>query len=91
MTVDEHVIYAEVPDGDGGIRFRLDLMVEINGSERWISYTTNREGQGLFYHNGLGGRDQIRGTGQFSARSLRQFRARTAAIVRGFSERGWRP
>jgi hypothetical protein len=58
----------------GGIGYRLDFS---NGK----SYTTNPDGSGLFFHNGRGDRTQVRGNGQFSALTLRQFRARTVTIV----------
>ena len=57
-----------------GIGYRLDFS---NG----MSYTTNMDGSGLFFHNGRGGRQQVQGNGQFSARSMRQFKARTQTIV----------
>jgi len=63
----------------GGIGYRLDLS---NGK----SYTTNPDGSGLFFHNGRGGRQQVRGNGQFSARSLRQFQNKTRSILASYQE-----
>ena len=60
--------------GFGGIGYRVDL---TNGQ----SYTTNPDGSGLFFHNGHGDRVQIRGNGQFSARSLREFRQKMRDII----------
>ena len=69
--------YNDFTGQGGGIGYRLDL--STGGS-----YTTNPDGSGLFFHNGYGGRTQVRGNGQFSARSLRQFKARTANILRSY-------
>lgn len=55
----------------GGIGYRLDF---ANGQ----SYTTNMDGSGLFFHNGRGDRRQVLGNGQFVARSMRAFKAKTA-------------
>lgn len=66
--------YSDMTDQLGGIGYRLDLS---NGQ----SYTTNTDGSGLFFHNGRGDRRQVKGNGQFSARSLRSFKTKTASIV----------
>lgn len=58
----------------GGIGYRLDFS---NGT----SYTTNPDGSGLFFHNGRGDRQQVRGNGQFVARSMRSFKAKTARFL----------
>ena len=61
----------------GGIGYRVDFSTGH-------SYTTNMDGSGLFFHNGRGDRQQVMGNGQFSARSMRQFKAKTKDIVAGF-------
>lgn len=61
----------------GGIGYRVDFSTGH-------SYTTNMDGSGLFFHNGRGDRQQVMGNGQFSARSMRQFKAKTTDIVAGF-------
>jgi len=61
----------------GGIGYRVDFSTGH-------SYTTNQDGSGLFFHNGRGDRQQVMGNGQFSARSMRQFKAKTKDIVAGF-------
>ena len=66
--------YSDFTKQGGGIGYRLDLS---NGK----SYTTNPDGSGLFYHNGRGDRQQIAGNGQFSARSMRSFKAKTAKYL----------
>lgn len=60
-----------------GIGYRVDFSTGQ-------SYTTNMDGSGLFFHNGRGERQQVMGNGQFSARSMRQFKAKTKDIVAGF-------
>jgi len=61
----------------GGIGYRLDFSTGQ-------SYTTNPDGSGLFFHNGRGDRHQIRGNGQFSARSMRAFKVKTREIRDAF-------
>lgn len=82
------VTYEYSEQGFGGIGYRLDIKIDAgtpNG--RQVAYTTNQDGGGLFFHNGRGGRDQIAGNGQFSARSLRSFRASTASILKEWQSR----
>lgn len=67
-------VYSDFTKQPGGIGYRLDLS---NGK----SYTTNPDGSGLFYHNGRGDRQQTLGNGQFVARSLRSFKAKTAQYI----------
>lgn len=63
----------------GGIGYRLDFSTGH-------SYTTNMDGSGLFFHNGRGDRQQVMGNGQFSARSMRSFKAKTREIRIAFIE-----
>ena len=62
--------------GVGGIGYRADFA-------KGRSYTTNPDGSGLFWHNGRGDRQQVRGNGQFQAKSLDGFRRKVQAILRG--------
>lgn len=71
--------YSDHTGQAGGIGYRLDLS---NGQ----SYTTNPDGSGLFFHNGRGDRHQVRGNGQFSARSLRSFKSKTSSILASLQE-----
>jgi hypothetical protein len=66
--------YSDYTDQPGGIGYRLDF-------ENGQSYTTNPDGSGLFFHNGLGDRRQIRGNGQFQSRSLTQFKRKIINLL----------
>ena len=66
--------YSDFTGRAGGIGYRLDFS---NGK----SYTTNPDGSGLFYHNGRGDRQQVRGNGQFQARSFADFKRKTGGLV----------
>lgn len=66
--------YSDHTGQPGGIGYRLDF---ANGQ----SYTTNPDGSGLFFHNGKGNRCQIRGNGQFQARSLSQFKRKLTNLL----------
>ena len=79
MAMTISATYSDFTGEPGGIGYRLDLS---NGQ----SYTTNPDGSGLFFHNGRGDRRQVRGNGQFSARSLRSFKAKTALILASIQE-----
>lgn len=73
--------------GHGGIGFRLDIHIDAGTPQgRHVAYTTNPDGSGLFFHDGRGGRRQTHGNGQFSAMTLRQFKARTARILRTYTD-----
>lgn len=79
MTATISATYSDCTSQPGGIGYRLDLS---NGQ----SYTTNPDGSGLFFHNGRGDRRQVRGNGQFSARSLRSFKSKTASMLASLQE-----
>ena len=78
--------YSDFTGQPGGIGYRLDITGSEDGRSYTIAYTTNPDGSGLFFHNTRGDRQQIRGNGQFSARSLRQFKALTQNIVASRAE-----
>jgi hypothetical protein len=88
MTKPLSIEYSE--QGFGGIGYRLEIEIGEGQDRRRHSYTTNPEGSGLFFHNGRGDRRQTRGSGQFHARSLRDFEAKTARIVETYREEAGR-
>ena len=80
--------YSDFTGQPGGIGYRLDIWTDADHERGKVhhSYTTNPDGSGLFFHNGHGGRNQQAGNGQFTARSIRQFQARTANILRKYTD-----
>jgi hypothetical protein len=82
----ENVEHAYSRTTSGGIGYRLDIDGVAGGQSFHHSYTTNPDGSGLFFHDGRGGRRQTSGNGQFSARSLRQFQAKTQRILSTYAD-----
>lgn len=76
--------YEYSEQGHGGIGYRLDIWFDQPGTSGNHAFTTNPDGSGLFFHNGAGNRIQSAGNGQFTARSMRQFKARTAQILENY-------